>query len=318
MDKLVSVVIPSYNYGKFLKQAFDSVVNQTYANLEIIIVDDGSSDDTQEIVRPLVESFNNLRYIRHEANKGLPATRNTGINASNGEYIAILDADDEWLPEKIQKQVEFLNANPDIGMVSCGYLLKDTVKGIEREYLPADYGGHDDFLENLLVRNVFSGGSGALIRKECFMEAGLFDTSLRYCEDWDMWLRIARYFKISSLSEPLYVLYEHGYNMSHKIELMKDYRKKVISKNLPFFIENKLYQKSILNKAYSYCYLDTARGYNNLNLSKFKIFENCLIAIVCYPFKSDEKDNKYQLLLTAILPQSIFNHLRKFRNIFCR
>ncbi len=128
----VSVILPTYNRAHLIKRAIQSVLDQTYQNFEIIVVDDGSTDNTEEQVR----SFNNpkIRYIRYNENKGAAFARNAGIKASRGDYIAFQDSDDEWFPHKLQRQMEaFKNASPEVGVVYTGsWRIKDN----ERIYLP--------------------------------------------------------------------------------------------------------------------------------------------------------------------------------------
>ena len=105
-NELISVIIPSYNSGKFLGEAIESVVNQTYKNIEIIVINDGSTDNTEEIAKKWQKRDERVRYLKHKENKGPSAARNTGIKNSRGEYIAFLDDDDEWLPEKLERVIE--------------------------------------------------------------------------------------------------------------------------------------------------------------------------------------------------------------------
>ena len=119
----ISVIIPTYNYANYVRDAVESVLNQSYKEFEIIVVDDGSTDGTKKVLEPLK---NRIRYIYQE-NRGLPSAYNTGIKASKGEYIAFLDSDDLWLPEKLKLQKKYFDDNPAVGMVICnGYLFNDT------------------------------------------------------------------------------------------------------------------------------------------------------------------------------------------------
>jgi len=114
--ELVSVIIPAYNSEKYISDTIDSVLNQTYKNLEIIVVDDGSTDNTEKVVKEKLSNFSNFKFLK-QCNLGSAEARNLGIRNSNGNYIAFLDADDLWLPQKIEKQIKFFLNNPDYGLV---------------------------------------------------------------------------------------------------------------------------------------------------------------------------------------------------------
>lgn len=204
MNPTVSVIIPTYNRANLVSRAIKSVLNQTYQDFEIIVVDDCSEDNTEEIVK----SFNDsrIRYIKHKKNKGGSAARNTGIKRARGKYIAFLDDDDEWLPSKLEKQIMlFEKLSKHYGVVYSGYYI---AKGdvIKRKVLPKYRG---DVYGYLLKRN-FIGSPTIVVRKECFKRAGLFDEDLPASQDWDMWLRIAKYYKFEYILEPLAIYYTNG------------------------------------------------------------------------------------------------------------
>jgi hypothetical protein len=183
--QLVSVIIPSYNQGLFLKEALNSVLAQTYQNFEIIIVDDGSTDNTAELVR----SFSDPRicYIYQE-NRGLSSARNSGVRQAHGSFLTYLDSDDLFLAEKIELLVAEMVANPELGLIA-GQAVPIDEKGrrigkIFNRRLVADPA-------KLLLGNPLHVGS-VLIKRDWQDKAGFFDESLRSYEDWDMWLRLLR------------------------------------------------------------------------------------------------------------------------------
>lgn len=187
----VSAIVPTYNRANVLPRALDSILSQTYDDIELIVVDDNSEDDT----RTIVESYSDprVKYIRHETNKGANSARNTGIKESNGDYIAFLDDDDEWLAEKIHTQLTSLKQLDDsYGMAYSGRQIVENGNVIE-EYKPNLEGE----LFNDLLKENFIPSETPLIRYECFDNVGLFDERFRSCQDWDMWLRISREYKIS-------------------------------------------------------------------------------------------------------------------------
>lgn len=180
----VSVIIPTYNHAKYVGRAIDSVLVQTYKNYEIIVVDDGSTDNTKAVLKPYMDK---IKYIYQE-NKGLSSARNTGIRASKGEYLQFLDADDELLPQKFEIQVNILETHPEIDVIACEWIRVDENGNIlpgEGKCAKSTFSFKDLVLGNPFIVHIL------LLRRKCFNLAGLFDESLNVYEDWDMWLRIA-------------------------------------------------------------------------------------------------------------------------------
>jgi len=201
----VSVIIPTYNRAYLVGRAIRSVLNQTFQDFEIIVVDDGSTDNTEEVVK----SFNDprIRYIRHEQNRGGSAARNTGIRAARGEYIAFLDSDDEWLPQKLERQVNaFKSLDETTGLVYTGLRFVDHKGTLLWEQRP-NLSGY--IFHKLLQRNVIGTASSVMLRRDCLLSTGLFDETLPSRQDLDLWIRIARQFKVFPIPEPLTVHYVH-------------------------------------------------------------------------------------------------------------
>mgnify|MGYP001560062154 CR=1 FL=1 len=203
----ISAIIPAYNAEKYIKDAIESVLAQTYPAYEIIVVDDGSTDRTRETVKELQVSSCRyqveIKYIYQE-NKGPGAARNAGIKVAKGEYIAFLDSDDMWMPEKIEKQARLLH-NSDYAMVYCDMGHEVDGKLIYKAYLK-EKGykgvGSGDIYEKLLKEN-FIFTPTVLARKEALVKIGYFDESYRICEDYKMWLNIAKKYHIGFLDEVL-------------------------------------------------------------------------------------------------------------------
>lgn len=192
----ISVVIPTYNRKYKLKNALNSVLNQTLLPSEIIVVNDHPSSD----LRDLCSSFNDVRLINHDENRGASAARNTGIKAAEGEYIALLDDDDQWKPDKLKKQVsKFAELPKDYGLVYTG-TERYSSKG-KKEKIPK-YSGEAFYL---LLERTFIPSETPLIKKECFENVGYFDTRFKSSQDLDMWLRISREYKIGMISDILAV-----------------------------------------------------------------------------------------------------------------
>ncbi len=198
----VSVILPTYNRASLLKYALDSVMSQTFRDLEVIVVDDGSTDETAEIVKSYSRGIRYL-YVEHS---GLPSvTRNAGLRLTKGEHVAFLDSDDEWLPEKVERQVEVLETHPAIGLVCSNALTLEhgqTKPG--RLYLRDDLGGSGWVLAKLLREN-FVITSTVLMRRSLFDRIGGFseDPSLCALEDYDLWLRVAAVAEIYYVPEAL-------------------------------------------------------------------------------------------------------------------
>ncbi len=209
MNELVSVVIPTYNYAHFLCGAVDSALAQTYKNIEVIVVDDGSADNTSDVVK---KYDGKIKYI-FQKNRGLSSARNTGIREAKGTYVAILDADDIWSINKISEQVKFFEEQVNVGAVSCRFYEVNESGVIIRETKQVDC-LPKELQQKLTLGNVVSGGSSLVVRKECFDAVGLFDENLRSAEDWDMWLRISRKYIIRIIEKPLLKVRVGNYNMS--------------------------------------------------------------------------------------------------------
>lgn len=209
----VSVVIPTYNRPQKLLRAVDSVINQSYQDLEIIVVDDYPGEDNQD----LLPTYGPLRYIQHNKNRGAPIARNNGILAAQGKYIALLDDDDEWKPQKLECQIERFNKLSDnFGLVYSG---RDIVRRGEiiKTYIPKHEG---KVYSTLLQKNIIPSET-PLIRRECFGVIGLFDPRFKSSQDWDLWLRIASEYKVATVTKSLAISHE-----SHKRRISTDMNRK--------------------------------------------------------------------------------------------
>lgn len=214
VEPKVSVIIPAYNRESYIRQTVDSVLGQTYQNIELIVVDDGSSDGTRQI---LEQYGNKLLLLEHEqrANKGQSAAINLGLKKAVGHYVAILDSDDYWHPDKIKIQVEFLEQNPDVGLV---YGNGEGVNA-DGEYLYDIYSDshyEENKPANVLMDCYFLVPNNALVRKSVFDEVGGFDESLRSAQDHDMAIRIAEVTKLAYINYKWFYYRRHGQSISQK------------------------------------------------------------------------------------------------------
>jgi glycosyltransferase involved in cell wall biosynthesis len=212
MPKSVSVVIPTYNYGRFITDAIRSVLDQTRPPAEIIVVDDGSTDETRAVVNSFADE---VRYI-HQNNAGICAARNRGVSESTSELIAFLDADDIWEPTNLEKQVSRFEGDESIGLVHCAMREFDDETGeTTRFHLE---GGEDGVADNLLLWEgpVIAGpGGGVTVSRKAFDQVGGFDTRMKVGEDWDFCYRVARLFKVAFVAEPL-INYRNHKAASHR------------------------------------------------------------------------------------------------------
>lgn len=196
----VSVVIPVYNGASTIIRAVTSVLTQSFQDFELIVVDDGSVDATRALLTPY---FDRLTYIYQE-NQERSAARNRGIQASKGEYVAFLDADDWWHPLKLQQQVAVLQAHPGVALVYVQRVMVTTTTP-QNLILPGDlsYQVHTDFFPELALRDWVGSPSQVLVTRSALEKIGFFDPALRQGEDWDLWLRIAAQYPVAAIKEPL-------------------------------------------------------------------------------------------------------------------
>ena len=241
----VSVVIPAYNSALYLKDAIDSVIGQTYDDHEIIIVDDGSTDNTREVVANI--SDDRIRYV-YEENQGLAAARNTGITFSTGEYIALLDADDMWLPDFLQVMTNVIKQQHADGAY-CGFQYTDQQGNPFPEKFQRIVKS-DGLYASLQIGN-FINACSVVMKCSKYIEHNGFDQSLKGLEDWDMWLRISKSAIIVGV-ETVHVLYrQHQSNMSKDTSLMADSWWKLLNKHFGHSLPITSSSPLALRKAYT-------------------------------------------------------------------
>lgn len=240
---LVSIVMPTYNRARLLNRAIQSVLNQTYTNFELIVVDDCSTDCTESVVKGFQDD--RIRYIRHEKNQGAPIARNNGIKAAKGEYIAFQDSDDVWLPTKLEKQMNAFNSgSSDIGVVytSCWLINQD-----EKTLVPSSRVKHTEGkIHDTLLEMNFVSMSSAIVRRDCFEKVGMFAKIPRF-QDWELWLRISKYYFFKHLREPLVNVYRQADSISRKTDALILARKYILFKYFDEISE----KPKLLSKHYS-------------------------------------------------------------------
>jgi glycosyltransferase involved in cell wall biosynthesis len=208
----VSVIIPCFNRERYIKQTIESVLGQTYPSIEIITIDDGSTDRTREVL----DIFGTrLIVMEHpgRSNRGQSASINLGLKQARGEFIALLDSDDLFAPQKIERQVEFLQVHPDVGLVyGNGYAVDENGRTLYEIYPPGHQENSDP--RRVLMDCYFLVPNNALVRKTAFDQAGPFDETLRAAQDHDMAIRLAEVTRIAYLDEHLFCYRRHPDSIS--------------------------------------------------------------------------------------------------------
>ena len=243
-EPLISVVMPTYNHGQFIKESMVSVLDQAYKNFELIIVDNYSRDDTEKIVK----SFNEHRISYYKfSNKGIiAASRNFGISKSAGEYIAFIDSDDIWYPSKLEAQINVFLKEPTAGLVYSSLKIKSPDISENNKIIKPKSKSCSGDIYYQLINFDFIPSSSVIVRSLILNEVGNFDENpeLVTVEDWDLWLRITRKFKAVFFPEVLGVYRMHGHNQSAK---NKRFNKAICVVNKHF--ENGLLSERLANRA---------------------------------------------------------------------
>ncbi|MDR3585587.1 MAG: glycosyltransferase [Desulfosporosinus sp.] len=205
----VSIVIPTYNHARYLPYALVSVMNQSYANIEVLVIDDGSTDGTAELVRPYCSIIN---YIYKE-NGGTPSALNLGLSRATGKYICWLSADDMMIGEKVAKQVELMESDPSLGFSYTSFVVIDAT-GKKQYDVKSLYFSDKREMVTKLMEGCFINGSSVMMRRSCLGKIGNFDEDLPQAHDYDLWFRFLRHYACGFLAEPLLGYRWHGENMS--------------------------------------------------------------------------------------------------------
>jgi glycosyltransferase involved in cell wall biosynthesis len=220
----ISVVIPAYNSARYLPAAVESVLRQTVRDVEVVVVDDGSTDDTPAVMAGYGPP---VRYVR-QPNGGVSAARNRGIAEARGRYIAFLDADDTWLPGKLEHQMAVLRDHPGRRLCYSAFTVVDAdLRPISERHSQRAGTALEDLL---LSGNVIGSICTVVCERDLFATAGGFDPALSQCADWDMWVRLARLTEFVYLDEPLVTYRQHASNMSRGARLLEQDSLRVLEK----------------------------------------------------------------------------------------
>ncbi len=244
---LVSVVVPTYNRSQFLKKAVASVLGQTFSSWELIVVDDGSTDDSAEVIAEIASQDERIQGIFLLKNQGVSLARNAGIKKSSGTWICFLDSDDSWLPEKLEMQIDAIVKSPEVRVLQTDEIWIRNGVRVNPLKKHQKYSGW--IFEKCIPLCIVS-PSAVMIHREVFDRCGLFDETLPACEDYDLWLRIALEYPILTMSQKLiFKTGGHEDQLSRKYWGMDRFRLIALEKILhhPCLSEDqkKLVQKSI-------------------------------------------------------------------------
>ncbi|MBD2501622.1 glycosyltransferase family 2 protein [Anabaena azotica] len=229
---LVSVIIPAYNAAEFIERTLNSVINQTYPHIEVIVVDDGSQDETSAIVQSIMQQDHRIQLL-HQPNAGVAAARNLAIKQAKGEFIAPIDADDTWYPQNLAKQVQrFQESDSSVGLVYSWSVVIDEADNPNGDFHISEYEG--DVYIALLYRNFLGNASSTLVRRSCFDRVGLYDCEFKAkgcqgCEDWDLYLRIAEQYQVRVVREFLVGYRQTTSSMSHNYSSMVNSQQSVLA-----------------------------------------------------------------------------------------
>lgn len=288
MNPLVSVIIPVYNRESTIMRSINSVLKQTYTNIEVIIVDDCSTDSTVNVVNEC--SDERLRVFRLTKNQGANIARNIGIREAKGEYIAFQDSDDEWLEKKLEKQLSYIHET-NVQALYCPYILYDEEKTsmVPEEYLDMDR-CEKCLADTLREKNVI-GTPTLIVCKDVFSEVGLFDEEMKRLQDYEFVIRLAKSVKIGYVNEPLVKAYRMPISISSDISLLVNAYAKILEKHADFVNVETIFQT----------YLRHADLFWQGNVD-WKLLDEVITSIVLQNFEQ-RKENLYKMAAQYFIEQ---------------
>lgn len=292
----ISIIIPAYNAESTIKCTIESIQKQTFTDVEVIIINDGSTDRTVKIIREIKDS--RIKLFCYE-NGGLPVARNRGVQNAAGEYIAFLDADDLWTKDKLEKQLAALEANPKAGVAYSQTCYIDRQGNFLYNCNPVSFEG--DVLKELLLTNFLHNGSNPLIRQQAVKAVGEFDSSLKSSEDWDYYLKLAARYPFVVVPEYQIFYRQTLTNMSSNVARMKQTSYIVLERAYQSVPQNLQYLRS---KSFSILHLYCAELYlrnSNVNSREIhKVASNLWLSIRLQP-KSLLNINTQRILIKFLL-----------------
>ncbi len=290
----VSVIIPTYNAAEYLSKAIESVLAQTFKDYELIVVDDGSTDDTEEVVRRFGDR---VKYLRQE-NRGPGAAKNLGIKNSRGSLIATLDADDRWFPHKLAVQFAYMKEHSEAALVygNCSTfdeqgILTEAYDGIHRKVFSGDV------FDKLILKN-FIASITIMVRKSCLARVGLFPENFMISEDWHLWLRIAKEYPIGYIDEPLAMYRWQKKSLTWDYAKSYPYRLKVLDEISELYRDYFKSSKALLRRARSGLLM--RYGYSLFNSGDYKNARNNFISSIR---QNPIQLNSYLYLFGLLVPK---------------
>lgn len=288
---LVSVIVPVYNREHMIGKTLDSILCQSYPHIEIIAVNDGSTDGSLSVLMAYAQSHPENVVVINQSNTGQVRARNRGIVESRGEYIAFLDSDDTWEIEKLSLQMPLFRGN--VGLVYSGINEVAPDGRIIRVVLPEpDMQGN--IYQHLLIRNRMTGGSVVVTRK-ALDAVGLFDESFRAAENWDLWIRISRRFEADFVNNPLVNYLKHQGNMSQDSRRMADGAWSILQKHLPVLPNEKNLRNSYREAYANYYYGLGVQCFGERNYSEARKMFLC-----CWKYIPNYQDTFLRTIRTLL------------------
>ncbi len=303
---LVSVVVPTYNRAELVERAVQSVLSQTYSDLEVIIVDDASTDDTGVRIKALQDIDHRVQYIRHGRNRGAQAARNTGIQAAKGEYLAFLDSDNEWLNEKLQRQVDlFSNQDVSLGAVYCGFCRVSANGDLLARYTPRYRG----FVYKQALGEWLTDTSTLVVRKDILEKIHGFDENVSAYQEWDLCIRMARECEFDFIPGCLTLYHEHTLpsiskdflrDASGYLGVVETYRKEILREcggrtlSAHYLKSGRLFVRADQFGLARACFLKSIR-YDPLNIKAMLHFGASLLGKDIYSFLRSHRYANYSI-----------------------
>ncbi|MDH3974418.1 MAG: glycosyltransferase [Deltaproteobacteria bacterium] len=281
----VSVIIPTYNRAHFIAECLESVLNQTCGDYEVILIDDGSTDDTEAVIKPYLDR---IRYIKQE-NQGNAGARNSGVELAKGEILAFNDSDDLWLPDKLEKQINYLDEHPQVDMV-CGNGLFFGSHKLEgkpvipfKRAVPLERDGVS--LASIFMKSSLRTPT-MVVRRKVFHKVGGFDPDFKVCVDLDFAFRVLMHFNVAFMNEPLFKLRKHDGHVGGDSERRTLYNIRAIEKLLRDYAEAKdlIGEENIKRRiSYRYCRLGSIYGRKGRKKDALDAFKKALAYRPFYP-----------------------------------
>ncbi|WP_254565641.1 glycosyltransferase family A protein [Oscillatoria sp. HE19RPO] len=253
MSPTISIVIPAYNAAATILQTLDSVFQQTFSDFEVLVINDGSTDQTLDLLQTIEDK--RLQIFTYE-NRGVSVARNRGISYARGEFIAFLDADDLWSPDKLELQFAALQEHPEAGVAySWNYYQYETPA---KSYAETSNSFQGNVYADLLIKNFIQNGSNPLVRKEAVASVGLFDPTLKSCQDWDYYLRLAQNWPFVLVPKVQVIYRQSANSATSNIEVMEYYLLLLINRTFESVPQE---LKPLKNQSLSWVYQYIAEHY---------------------------------------------------------